>query len=47
MKINITNKTIVAVVGCLTVGVVTCILKNPDCLWGLVPLIWIVDKVDN
>lgn len=29
------NKSIVAIVGCLTVGIVALLLQNADCLWAL------------
>jgi len=42
----ISNKAIVASIGCITIGLVAWILNNGDCLWSLFLLCLIVDETN-
>lgn len=44
---KISNRAIVAVGGCLTVGLVACLLHNAGCLWALVLIMFLVDEIKD
>lgn len=39
-------KAIVASVGIISVSLVTYLLKQPNCLWALMLVYWLLDKLD-
>lgn len=44
---KISNKAIVASIGCVTVGVVSFLLHSGECLWALALVYFLVDITEN
>lgn len=44
---KISNRAIVAVGGCIIVGLVACLLQSPGCLWALVLIMFLVDEIKD
>lgn len=44
---KISNRTIVAVIGCITIVSIVGLLQNANCLWALVLVIFLVDKIKD
>jgi len=42
-----TNKARVAIIGCISVGLVACLLHNGGCLWALFLVIMLVEDINN
>lgn len=43
----LSNKAIVGCMGCLVVGFVTVILRQPLCLWAIILVILMVDEIKD
>lgn len=46
MKINLTQ-TVIAVSGCVLIGLATYITKDASCLWALILLTWMLDSAKD
>lgn len=46
MKKKFSNKTIVALIGLIVIGLVSCFV-TPNALWAIILLTFILDEIDN